>query len=146
MENGKWVTDQPIDLVKFLIEKPDLSCGAVASFMGVVRNHHQGKPVSRIYYDCYPAMADQQIQQIIEKVKQEYGVDDIRVVHRIGWLEVGEVAVAIAIGAAHRQEAFYACRQVIDQIKAKVPIWKKEVYADGTGEWVMGDCVSGGVR
>ena len=91
-------------------------------------------------------MAEKQIQQIMEKVKREYGVDDVRVVHRIGWLEVGEAAVAITVSAPHRQEAFSACRQVMDQIKKRIPIWKKEVYADGTGEWVMGDCVSGEAR
>ncbi len=136
-----FITDKPIRLEDFLVQKQSPSCGAVASFVGVVRNHHQGKPVSRIYYDCYPTMADKQIQQIIEKMKQEYGVDDIRVVHRIGWLEVGEAAVAITVSAAHRQEAFSACRQVIEQIKTTVPIWKKEIYADGSCEWVIGSCV-----
>ena len=94
----------------------------MASFVGVVRNHHRGKSVVKIYYDCYPTMADKQIQQIIEKVKQEYGFDDIRVVHRIGWLEVGEAAVAIAVSAAHREEAVSACRAVIQQIKINLPL------------------------
>ncbi len=140
MENGKWVTDKPIDLAKFLAQKPSPSCGAVASFVGVVRNHHQGKSVSRIYYDCYPKMANQQIQQIVEKTRQDYAADDIRVLHRVGWLEVGEVAVAITVSAAHRQEAFSACRAVIEGIKTTVPIWKKEIYTDGTYEWVTGFC------
>src|SRR3989338_3294579 len=112
-----FITSNPIRLEDFFTQKPSPSCGAMASFVGVVRNHHRGKSVVKIYYDCYPTMADKQIQQIIEKVKREYGVDDVRVAHRIGRLEVGETAVAIIVSAPHRQEAFSACRQVMDQIK-----------------------------
>lgn len=136
-----FITDKPIRLAGFLAQKPSPSCGAVASFVGVVRGHHEGRQVKKIYYDCYSTMADRQIHEIIDSTKKEFGVDEIRVVHRIGWLEAGEAAVTITVSAAHRREAFSACQRVIDRIKSKVPIWKKEVYADGTYEWVMGSCV-----
>lgn len=145
MENEKWITKKPIDLAKFLTERPSYSCGAMASFVGVVRNHHQGKSVSKIYYDCYRPMANRQIQEIIDSAKKESGVEEIQVLHRIGWLEVGEAAVAIAVSAPHREEAFSACRAVIEEIKTTVPIWKKEVYTDGTYEWLMESCISGEV-
>ena len=135
-----FITNKPIRLEDFFAQKTDPSCGAVASFVGVVRNHHQGRSVAKIYYDCYPTMANQQIQQIIHQAKKKYPVNEIRALHRVGWLGVGEVAVAIAVSAAHREEAFSACRTVIEEIKAKVPIWKKEVYVDGSDEWVMGSC------
>ena len=82
-------------------------------------------------------MAEKEIHKIIESVKLETGVKEIRVIHRIGWLEVGEIAIAIAASGAHRAEAFQACRQVIDRIKADVPIWKKEVYEDDLQAWVI---------
>ena len=131
-----FLTNQPIQLEKFLTQKPDPSCGAVASFVGVVRNHHEEKLVKRIYYECYRPMAEKQIQEIIERIKKESGVHDIRVQHRIGWLEVSETAVVIVVTAAHREAAFSACRAVIEGIKQKVPIWKKEVYTDNASQWV----------
>ena len=82
-------------------------------------------------------MANQEIRRIVDEVKKEYGVGDVQVLHRVGWLEVGEVAVAILVSAVHREEAFSACRSIIDQIKKQVPIWKKEIYEDGASEWVL---------
>ena len=134
------ITNRPIPLENFLTQKPDESCGAVASFAGVVRNHHQGRAVKRIYYDCYRTMADQQIQAMIAQLKKEFRVHEIRILHRVGWLEVGDVAVVIVVSAPHREAAFSACRSVIEEIKQKVPIWKKEVYADNASQWVLGAC------
>ncbi len=120
-----------------LIEKPDQTCGAVVSFAGIVRNHHEGKKVARLFYDCYTSMAEKEIKQAIDEAKKDFGIDDIRVLHRTGWLEVGEIAVVIIVNASHRGEAFSACRKVIETIKQKVPIWKKEIYADGSEKWVL---------
>jgi len=81
-------------------------------------------------------MANRQIKQIIEDAKQKWPIRDIRIQHRFGWLEVGETAIAIAVSSAHREEAFAACRYIIEAIKGTVPIWKQEVYTDGTMQWV----------
>lgn len=116
---------------------PPADCGGSAYFLGRVRNHHEGRKVKRLFYECYQPMAEKEIRKIVESVKLETGVKEIRIVHRIGWLEVGEIAVAIAASGAHRAEAFQACRHMIDRIKDDVPIWKKEVYEDGIQEWVI---------
>lgn len=131
-----FVTNDPISLSDFFEGKLEESCGAMASFVGVVRNHHGERRVKRLYYDCYQNMAEKEIRSIIEEIKREYPVKDIKVLHRVGWLEVGEVAVAIMVSSAHRDEAFSACRAVIDRIKERVPLWKKEVYLDDTFEWI----------
>lgn len=131
------ITHEPILIEAFLKEKPAASCGATVHFIGTVRNHHDGKAVRRLYYECYESMADKQIAAIVDRIKHTYGVDRIQVLHRVGWLEVGDVAIVIEVSSTHRDEPFSACRVVIDEIKKKVPIWKKEVYEDGTGEWVL---------
>lgn len=130
------ITDQPIDLNQWLAQQPAPGCGASAFFVGRVRNHHQGKKVTRLFYECYVPMAEKQITAIAETVKQKTGVQEIRVIHRVGWLEIGEAAVVISVSSAHRQEAFAACREVIDRIKQDVPIWKKEIYQDLSHDWV----------
>lgn len=132
-----FITDQPISTEEFLNGVPDPSCGASVIFEGIVRNHQNGKPVEKLYYECYESLANHQIGLIVDEVKKRYGVDHIRVLHRIGWLKVGDVAVVVEVRAAHREEAFQACRAVIDEIKKKVPIWKKEVFTDGSSEWVL---------
>ena len=131
------ITREPISMDAFLKEKPAASCGASVYFIGTVRNHQDGKSVKNLYYECYESMADKQITAVVDYVKRAYGADRIRVLHRVGWLEVGDVAVMIEANSVHRQEAFAACRAVIEEIKKKVPIWKKEIDEDGTSEWVF---------
>ena len=131
-----FITHQPISLIDFFGERSDELCGAIASFVGIVRGRQGGRRVKKLYYDCYQSMADQEIGLIIDQIKREYKVNEIRVLHRVGWLEVGEAAIVISVRAVHRNEAFSACRAVIDQIKEGVPIWKKETYADGISEWI----------
>ncbi len=131
----KFITREPIRLEDFL-SSPNASCGASAFFVGRVRNHHAGHKVQKLFYDCYEPMAEKEIQRIAEAVKKETGVDEIRVLHRIGWLGIGEIAVVIEAHSAHRDEAFKACRNVIELIKCDVPIWKKEIYADGKQSWI----------
>lgn len=131
------ITHQPISVEAFLKEKPSASCGASVHFIGTVRNHQDGRAVKKLYYECHKSMADKEIAAIIDRVMRSYGVNRIGVLHRVGWLEVGDVAIIIETSAAHREEAFQACRAVIEEIKKKVPIWKKEVYEDGTSEWVL---------
>ena len=129
------ITRKPILLSDFLSIPPDPSCGASSFFVGRVRNHHQGKAVRRLFYECYEEMAEKRIRENADKSKQTFKLESIRILHRIGWLEIGDIAVVIEASAAHRDETFKACRAVIEAIKREVPIWKREIYADGTDEW-----------
>ena len=130
------ITDETINLQKVFSDESPPSCGAVAYFTGIVRNHDQGRAVKSLYYDCYRSMAEKMIKALIEEAEVRWDVEKVRVSHRIGRLEIGEVAVAIAVSSAHRAEAFETCRFMIEGIKEKVPIWKKEIFEDGMSEWV----------
>ena len=114
----------------------DSSCGGVVCFEGRVRNHNEGKKVSRLFYECYLPMASKVMNEIAEQAKKKWEVKKVDVVHRIGKIPMGEIAVWVGVSAAHRSEAFVACQFVIDEIKKKVPIWKKETYEDGSETWV----------
>ena len=129
------ITEEAIDLQKFFSDEPPRSCGAAASFAGIVRNHDHGRAVKSLYYDCYRSMAEKMIKALIEEAKVRWNVEKILVLHRVGHLEIGEVAVAISVSSAHRAEAFEACRFMIEKIKEKVPIWKKEIFENGMSEW-----------
>lgn len=131
------ITQKPIDLEAFTGSSPTQDCGGSVFFVGRVRDHHEGKRVKRLFYECYQPMAEKEIQRIIDAVIAKTEVRQIDVIHRVGWLEIGEIAVAVSASGAHRAEAFEACRQVIDRIKENVPIWKKEVYSDMTHDWVV---------
>lgn len=131
-----FITEKSIGLEDFAAAFPPEHCGGTAIFVGRVRDHDRGKKVLRLFYECYRPMAEKEIGKIINSIRSETSVDEIRILHRIGWLEVGEIAVVISASAVHRQEAFQACKQAIDRIKENVPIWKKEIYADESVEWV----------
>lgn len=131
------LTEEPILIDQFVSSAIDPACGASAFFAGHVRNHHEGRPVLSMEYEAYRPMAEKEIALIVEESKKKFGVTKVRVLHRIGALTVGDVAVAIEVWAPHRAEAFDACRYVIDTIKVRVPIWKREFYADGTTSWVL---------
>lgn len=133
-----FITDQPISVSEFLNPASDPSCGASVIFVGTVRNHQNGKPVHKLYYECYESLANRLIGLITDGVKKRYSLDRIRVLHRIGWLQVGDVTIIIEVCSTHREEAFSACRAVIEAIKTRVPIWKKEVYENGMSEWTLG--------
>jgi molybdopterin synthase catalytic subunit len=105
--------------------------GAVCLFLGVVRGESDGRPVLRLEYEAYEDMALPLMEGIAADARRQFGVSDVRIVHRLGRLEIGEVSVAVAAVSPHRAEAFAACRYAIDTLKARVPIWKKEFYADG---------------
>jgi molybdopterin synthase catalytic subunit len=111
--------------------------GAVCLFLGVVRNENGGRPVRHLEYEAYEEMALPLMEQIAAETRRRWPVTDVRIVHRLGRLEIGEASVAIAVTAPHRGAAFEACRYAIDTLKATVPIWKKEFYADGA-VWLEG--------
>ncbi len=124
--------------VSAMVTEP--GAGAVVTFAGVVREHNQGRPVRYLEYEAYPEMAEAKLRQIVAQARQRWPlIRGVAVVHRLGRLEIGELAVLVAIGAAHRNDgAFQAARYLIDRIKEIVPIWKKEVWVDGEA-WLEGD-------
>jgi len=131
----KYLTPDPIDLGALLTEAR-LSDGAVCVFVGVVRNESSGRETVAIDYQAYGAMAESELARIANGLSRDWPDVRVRIQHRIGRLEVGEASVAVLATAPHRDDAFAACRSAIDRIKTTVPIWKKEIRPDGTGEWV----------
>lgn len=111
------------------------SCGGYCSFEGWVRDHHEGKSVSSLEYSCYPELANKEGERILDAAIENYDIQSICCHHRVGHLAIGEMAVFVGVSAAHRDAAFLACRFVIDEIKKRVPIWKKEYYTDDTTAW-----------
>jgi molybdopterin synthase catalytic subunit len=109
--------------------------GALVTFVGYVRDHHGGRAVLRLEYSAYEPMAEAECARISAAAEGRWPVA-LAIAHRLGTLEVGEVAVAIAVAGGHRGEAFEACRWSIEEVKRTVPIWKREFYADGTVAWV----------
>ena len=131
-----YLTQQPIRIEDFLNNPLDPANGARVFFAGVVRNQNNGQSVQKLSYDCFASMAHQQISRIIEEVRRETKVAHIQVLHRTGWLIVGETALVVIVDSVHRRESFEACEKIVEKIKHHVPIWKKEIYSDGTMEWV----------
>ena len=111
--------------------------GAVSLFVGVVRDNNLGRDVNYLEYDAYPAMAAKVMRQIEGEIRERWDVLDIAMHHRIGRIEIGEASVAVVVASAHRGDGIEACHYGIDRLKAIVPIWKKEVWADGE-EWIEG--------
>ena len=109
--------------------------GAVASFLGIVREFSRGRQVAYLEYDAYPEMAIAKMRVIGEEIRQRWPIDRIAMVHRIGRLAIGDASVAIVVSSAHRREALQACAHAIERLKEIVPNWKKEVWADGA-EWI----------
>ena len=105
--------------------------GAIATFIGTVRDHGRGRTVTHLEYEAYAPAAELSMAQIGDEIRDRWGVDHVAIVHRIGSLTVGEASVVISVASAHRDAAFEACRYAIERIKEIVPIWKKEHYADG---------------
>ena len=129
------LTRAPIDLGALV--GATAADGAVCLFVGVVRNENEGRRVRYLEYEAYEDMALPLMEQIASEAGARWRVTDVRLVHRLGRLEIGEPSVAVAVASPHRAEAFAACRYVIDTVKATVPIWKKEFYEDGA-VWLEG--------
>ena len=129
------LSSEPLDMQELVGRVRRDEHGAVATFLGVVRNRSRGRDVSFLEYEAYESMALAKLEQIADEVSERWPGCRIVVTHRVGRLEVGDAAVAIAASAPHRKEAFRACEYMIDRIKEIVPIWKKEVGPDGS-EWV----------
>lgn len=123
----------PAELQRQLI---DSHAGACVTFEGWVRDHNDGRSVRALDYEAYAELAEKEGARIIAEAKAKFEVRAIHCVHRVGSLAIGDLAVWVGVSAAHRGAAFDACRYVIDEAKARVPIWKKEHYASGASEWI----------
>lgn len=129
------ITEKAIDVQKVIETASSLGAGAINTFIGTVRNKAQDKNVVWLEYEAYEAMAVAEIRKVIEEASNKWNLLGWAVSHRIGTLKPGEVAVVVAVSTPHRQASFEACQFIIDNVKAKTPIWKKEVFDDGE-EWV----------
>ena len=137
-----YLSEQPVDLATLIAAVQSPERGGIACFLGTVRNHHQGRDVVRLEYSAYAPMVEAECARIVAEVGSRWNVA-ISLRHRIGRLEVGDAAVAVVAASAHRDEAFIACRHVIEELKRRVPIWKREYFADGSVEWVGSTELSG---
>lgn len=125
------VQDAPLSLQEVVDAVSRVSQGGLVTFTGVVRDHSKGKAVTRLEYEAYVPMAEKKLAEIAAEARAQWPGTEVAVVHRVGTLLPGELAVVIAVSAPHRKEAFRACEHVIDRLKEDVPIWKKEFAADG---------------
>ncbi len=129
------VTEAVLEVEPLLAYVQQAHCGAVDLFVGMVRNHAEGRPVAATEYEGYPEMGVEELQRIAGESLQRWELGRVAVHHRLGRLAVGEVSVVIAVSAPHRQAAFEACRYIIEAIKERLPVWKKEHWADGQASW-----------
>ena len=132
------ITDRPIDGAAWRRRLDHAQAGGLVVFEGVVRDHHQGRAVRHLDYQGYAPLAVSVGRGIIASARQRWPLLAACACHRTGHLEVGEAAVWVGTAAAHRGEAFAACAWIMDEIKARVPVWKRETFADGTVEWSQG--------
>lgn len=129
--------DEPLSVDEIQAAAADPAAGAVVVFAGAVRDHDHGRGVTALSYSAHPSAAAE-LSLVAEKIAAGHPIVSLAVAHRTGDLQIGDLAVVAAVGAAHRQVAFAACLALIDELKATVPIWKHQVFADGTSEWVNG--------
>ena len=127
----RYIQETPLSLDRAAAAILDEDGGGEAIFVGRVRRHSEGRTVRHLFYECQPSMAEKEIDRIIAEMRERWPLKKVHVQHRIGQLEVGEAAVIVAVSAGHRAEAMEACRYGIDELKHRVPIWKKEVSIDG---------------
>jgi molybdopterin synthase catalytic subunit len=127
--------DEPlsVDEVRAAVASP--AAGAIALFVGTVRDHDHGRGVSALAYSAHPS-GPAELLAVAEKVAGRFSVRALAAVHRVGDLDIGDIAVVVAAAADHRDEAFAACRALIEDVKSDVPVWKHQRYADGQSEWV----------
>ncbi len=136
------VTDAPIDLVAWRRRLDHPQAGGLVVFEGVVRDHHQGRAVRHLDYEGYAPLAVRTGSAILAEARTRWPLLVALGCHRIGHLEIGASAVWIGVAAAHRAEAFAACAWIMDAVKARVPVWKRETFADGTVEWSQGTTIT----
>ena len=129
------LTEGPVNLTAVVVQVVDERAGAIATFLGTVRAQSRDRNVIALEYEAYEDMAEEVIAEIADEVQERYDLCKVAVMHRTGRVEVGETSVAIAVSAPHRQDALAACADMIEALKARVPLWKKELY-EGGEEWI----------
>ena len=129
------IREEPLSVEEVRAAVSDPGAGGIALFAGTVRDQDGGQGVVRLSYSAHPT-ATAELRRVAEKVAAEFGVLALAAVHRVGDLDIGDLAVVVAVSCPHRGEAFEACRQLIDTLKHEVPIWKHQRFADGSSEWV----------
>lgn len=129
------VTGEPLDVTAHERAVADPRAGAVVTFAGVVRDHDEGRVVTLLEYEGHPT-AESVLRAVAEEIARNPNVYRLAVSHRVGTLQVGDVALVAAVATAHRAEAFAACARLVEEVKAQLPVWKRQVFADGTEEWV----------
>ncbi len=130
-----YLTRKVIRTIEFLNDDDDYRTGASVLFFGVVRGQSQEKKVTYLEYEAYEEMAEQMLTELVASAFQKWSLEEIKILHRLGRVWLGQIAVAIEVKSAHRDEAYQASRYLIEEIKHKVPIWKKEFFRDGTSQW-----------
>jgi molybdopterin synthase catalytic subunit len=126
---------RPLDVTEHERAVADPRAGAVVSFAGVVRDHDHGRTVTLLEYEAHPS-AEEVLREVAAEIAAEPAVYAVAVSHRVGPLAVGDVALAAAVATAHRADAFAACARLVDEVKSRIPVWKRQVFSDGTDEWV----------
>jgi molybdopterin synthase catalytic subunit len=130
------IQSEPIDIATWRARLEDVACGAAVFFEGRVRDHNEGRAVGRLEYEAHAPIAEKEGTAVIAEARARWPVSDAFCVHRTGVLELGDVAVLVGAASAHRDAAFEAARYIIEQVKLRLPIWKKEHYLEGEAEWV----------
>ena len=130
------LSDTPFDTAPLRAGLLDARVGGYASFEGWVRDHHDGRAVQGLLYEAYAELAEAEGARILDEARERFDIIDAQCVHRVGDLELGELAVWVGVSAAHRDAAFAACRYIIDEVKSRVPIWKHERYVEGDAGWL----------
>jgi MoaE-MoaD fusion protein len=129
------LSDEPLSLDRVVAEVRSDEAGAIATFTGTTRVRSRGRTVTHLDYEAYEGMAEQVMEEIADALRARYELTEIAIHHRIGRVTIGETSVVIAVSAPHRQDALAACKDAIDELKERVPLWKKEVY-EGGEEWI----------
>ena len=130
------ISSSPISPSDLQASLTDRAAGGYCAFEGWVRNENEGHTVERLEYEAYEPLAIVEGEKVLAEARERFGILGARCVHRVGMLELGDCAVWIGVASKHRDEAFKACRYIIDEIKVRLPIWKKEHYTDGNSGWV----------
>ena len=130
------ISTEPLDPTALQRTLADAHAGACVTFEGWVRDHNDGRPVLALDYEAYAPLAEKEGERILAEAREKFAIVSAVCIHRVGSLRIGDLAVWVGVSAAHRGAAFDACRFVIDETKARVPVWKKEHYADGDTAWI----------
>lgn len=138
------LTSENIDLTKILSEIDEPGHGAQLVFTGIVRNRNQGRNVLSVSYDAFAPLAQTTFREICEEAQDKWGKElYLALIHRMGTLQIGEISVAIVVSSPHRDECYQASRYLIENLKTRAPIWKKETYEDGETQWLQGHALCG---